>query len=107
MKWYWAILFTVAILAVTLGVSELLGFNLTWMLVLGTAIWAAVDSSRLQLKKFKSGIACGPVVLFIAVALLWIVGFPWYLAVRYKIKHGSLELKEPDVPDTTGQAGAI
>ncbi len=96
MKWYWAILFTLAILGATLVLSELVGFNLVWILVFATALWAAIDSSRLQLKKYKSGIAYGPIVVFVVVALLWIVGFPWYLAARYKIRHGLLELKHPE-----------
>ena len=96
MKWYWAILFTLAILGATLVLSELVGFNLVWILIFATAVWAAIDSSRLQLKKYKSGIAYGPIVVFVVVALLWIVGFPWYLVARYKIRHGLLELKHPE-----------
>jgi len=63
-------------------------------MVLGTALWAAIDSSKLQLKRYKSGTSYGPVVLFFACALLWIVGFPWYLAMRYKTKIGTAVLKE-------------
>ena len=63
-------------------------------MVLGTALWAAIDSSNIQLKRYKSGISYGPVVLFIACAMLWIVGFPWYLVMRYKIKQGKAVLKE-------------
>ena len=104
MKWYWAILFTLAILAATLVVSQLVGFNLVWILVLGTALWAAIDSSRLELKKYKSGISYGPVIVFVLIAFLWIVGLPWYLAVRYKITHGLLELKQPE-PSRGGSEG--
>ena len=96
MKWFWAILFTLAILAATLVVSQLVGFNLVWILIFGTTLWAAIDSSRLELKKYKSGISYGPVILFVAIALLWIVGLPWYLAVRYKITHGLMELKQSE-----------
>jgi hypothetical protein len=35
-------------------------------MVLGTAIWAAVDSSKIQLKRYKSGISYGPFPLFLA-----------------------------------------
>ena len=95
MKWYWAILFTLAILAATLVVSQLVGFDLVWILVFGTALWAAIDSSRLELKEYKAAIS-DPVILFVSIALLWIVGFPWYLAVRYKITHGLIELRQPE-----------
>ena len=63
----------------------------------GTALWAAIDSSKIQLKRYKSGISYGPFVLFIGVAFLWIVGFPWYLSMRYKIKTGTAVLKD-EVP---------
>jgi hypothetical protein len=64
-----------------------------WWRVLTTALWAAMDSSRLQIKKFKSGMAYGPVVVFLGVLGVWIFAFPWYLAVRYRLKRGLLELK--------------
>ncbi|HTY87324.1 MAG TPA: hypothetical protein VMB80_07655 [Candidatus Acidoferrum sp.] len=60
----------------------------------GMALWAAVDSTKIQLKRYKSGISYGPIVLFIAIALLWIIGFPWYLVMRYKIKTGTAVLKD-------------
>ena len=94
MKTWIAILFTIGLLAACIVTSGLIGFDLTWIMVLGTALWAAIDSSKLQLKRYKSGISYGTVVLFFACALLWIVGFPWYLAMRYKIKTGTAVLKE-------------
>ena len=60
----------------------------------GMALWAAIDSSKIQLRLYKSGIACHPVVLFFGIALLWIIGFPWYLSMRYKIKTGTAILKD-------------
>jgi hypothetical protein len=53
-----------------------------------TALWAAVDSSKLRLRQFESGISCRPLFLFIGICLLWIVAFPWYLIVRGRIKDG-------------------
>lgn len=61
--------------------------------VIGTSMWAAVDSSGIQLHRYKSGIALKPFILFLACLLLWIVAFPWYLSVRYRIKHGLAEVK--------------
>tara|TARA_B100000745_G_C19819580_1_gene270613 strand:- start:53 stop:343 length:291 start_codon:yes stop_codon:yes gene_type:complete len=63
--------------------------------ILLSSIWAGIDSSKIELKKYKSGIAYGPIVLAILCILLWIVAFPWYLVVRAKIKAGSAELKQP------------
>lgn len=59
----------------------------------GMALWAALDSSKINLRLYKSGIAYGPVTLFFAIAMLWIIGFPWYLSMRYKIKTGTAVLK--------------
>jgi hypothetical protein len=89
-----AILFTIGLFIVAYLGSAFLNFDLITIMVLGTALWAAIDSSRLQLKRYKSGISYGPVVLFIACALLWIIGFPWYLSVRYRIKAGTAVLKD-------------
>jgi hypothetical protein len=94
MKTWMAILFTIGLFAACIVLSALIRFNLTWFMVLGTAIWAAIDSSKIQLKRYKSGISYGPVVLFIACAMLWIVGFPWYLSMRYKIKSGTAVLND-------------
>ena len=94
MKTWIAILFTIGLLAACIVISSLIDFDLTWIMVLSTALWVAIDSSKLQLKRYKSGISSGPVALFFACALLWIIGFPWYLAMRYKIKTGTAVLKE-------------
>jgi hypothetical protein len=61
--------------------------------ILLSAAWAAYDSAQVQLTKYQTGIAYSPLVLFLAVGLLWIVGFPWYLVARQKIKCGTLPLK--------------
>lgn len=94
MKTWIAILFAIGLFWGSTVISGVIGFNFTLFMVLGTALWAGIDSSKLQLKRYKSGISYGPVVLFFACALLWIVGFPWYLAMRYRIKTGTAVLKE-------------
>ncbi len=94
MKTWIAILFSIGLFVACYIVSSLIHFDLIWIMVVATAIWAAIDSSKIQLRRYKSGISYGPVVLFIACALLWIVGFPWYLSMRYKIKMGTAVLKD-------------
>ena len=76
------------------------GISFGWFIVLGTGIWAAVDSTKIQLKRYKSGISYGPVVIFICFVGLWIVAFPWYLILRYKIKTGTAILKESSSEQT-------
>jgi hypothetical protein len=89
MKTWQAILFTLAIIIATMFLPQ----GITFFVLLGTSIWAAIDSSKIDLYKYKSGIALKPVVLFIGCVLLWIIGFPWYLSMRYKIKNGLAQLK--------------
>jgi hypothetical protein len=89
-----AILFTIGLLAVCTVISRLAGFDFSWIMVLGTALWAAIDSSKIQLKRYKSGISYGPVVLFFGFVIIWIIAFPWYLIVRHKIKTGTAVLKD-------------
>jgi NhaP-type Na+/H+ or K+/H+ antiporter len=71
------------------------------IMILGTALWAAIDSSKIHLKRYKSGISYGPVVIFLCFLFLWIVAFPWYLIVRNKIKTGTAILKD-EVPKAAG-----
>ena len=89
-----AILFTLGLFGACVVVYDLTHFHITWIVVLGSSLWAAIDSSKIQLKRYKSGVSYGPIVLFIACALLWIIGFPWYLSMRYKIKAGTAILKD-------------
>lgn len=85
---------TILLLGASIGIGYLTPFDPTLFMVVGTAIWAAIDSSRIELRRYKSGIAYGPTILFLGVALLWIVGFPWYLVVRGRIKEGKQALKQ-------------
>jgi hypothetical protein len=103
MKTWPAIFLTIGIIAVFSIISCFfpnIGSCLMEIIVFGTALWAAIDSRKIQLKKYKSGISYGPVVLFFGFLLLWIVAFPWYLSMRYKIKNDAAVLKEETVKAT-------
>jgi hypothetical protein len=89
-----AIVLTLLLLTASVVVEAGTGLPLTVFMVLGTALWAAVDSNRIGLRRYKSGVALGPIALFFGIALLWIVGFPWYVTVRGRIKRGAAQLKE-------------
>ena len=54
------------------------------IIVLGTSIWVAFDASSIGAGR-RSG-TTGPAAWFLFCLLLWIVGFPVYLANRSKIK---------------------
>ncbi|MGH7941362.1 MAG: hypothetical protein ACREFR_09850, partial [Limisphaerales bacterium] len=89
-----AILLTIALLGACAVIYRLTGLDLSWIMVIGTALWAAIDSTKIHLKRYESGISYGPVVLFIGLVLLWFIAFPWYLIVRHKIKTGAAVLKD-------------
>src|SRR5215831_18824011 len=101
MKACLAILTTVALLAITWIVSGLIYFDLSWVLVGITSLWAAIDSSKIKLNNYKAGLACRPIALFCLCYLLWIVIFPGYLWTRFKIKDGTMPLKE-EMPENAG-----
>jgi len=62
--------------------------TLILIIVVGTSIWVAVDASSIGVKKGQiKGVAdMGPVGWFFGCLLLWIVGFPYYLAKRGEFK---------------------
>lgn len=68
--------------------------EVTWYVTFATSLWAAVDSSRIQLKRYRTGV--GPVVFFFLCLLCWSIGFTWYLWMRHKILTGTAELKTND-----------
>jgi len=74
-------------------IAAISGYDISIVMILGTSLWAAIDSSKIELRKYQSGISYGPFVIFFAIAFLWIAGFPWYLIVRYRIKVGTATLK--------------
>ena len=59
------------------------------LFVLATAVWVGFDAKNLGVKKGSLGggmLDMSPLMWFIATLLLWIVGFPAYLATRSKYK---------------------
>ena len=68
-------------------VQQLIG-----VVVVATSVWVAFDAHRLMsdlpkpARRTVTRATTSPAVWFIACLLLWIVAFPWYLAVRGKYK---------------------
>jgi hypothetical protein len=76
-------------------------------LIVGTSIWVGIDSEKLGLVRFKTGIAYPPVLLGILCAGFWVVAFPWYLSTRRQIKTGQARLRcEFESPMSDGQMSA-
>lgn len=64
------------------------------MTVVAISMWAAVDSHRVGLRRYKTRLAVNPILLFNVMYLLWPVLFPWYLLVCSRIGNGTLALKD-------------
>lgn len=62
--------------------------QLVLLLVLGTSIWVLIDAKTIGVKKgqIKGMSDLGPWGWFSVCLLLWIVGFPFYLAKRGEYK---------------------
>jgi hypothetical protein len=108
MRWFTALLVTAGLIAVmvVLAVPErpfdllvlplrVWGCNPTvaLVIVLGTAIWAAMDSASLELDKYNGGVG-HPVLVFLGVVVLWTICFPMYLVTRSRRLDGELKLKK-------------
>lgn len=63
------------------------------ILVLGTAIWAAIDAYQIEMDKYKLPITGHPVLIFFEVLLVWIIFFPAYLYSRSAVVAGTAPLK--------------
>ena len=93
MKTWVAILSTVGLLLVCGLLVAVTEINLYVPMIVGTSVWAGVDSARLRLNRYQSGISYSPVVLGVLCSMFWIVGFPWYLSMRHKILTGTARLR--------------
>jgi hypothetical protein len=106
--WLSAIVITIALLAF----ARLIG---AWFSVfaLASIIWAALDSRRVRLWRYQTGIAGGPVTIFILLLVLgWPLVFPWYLGIRLKILFGVARLRDEYQPwqmsdPTVGPSGLV
>ncbi|WP_206199408.1 OB-fold protein [Parasulfuritortus cantonensis] len=62
--------------------------DLFWIIVIATSIWVLIDAKTIGVKKGQiQGMGnLGPWGWFFACLLLWIIGFPFYLAKRSEFK---------------------
>jgi hypothetical protein len=74
---------------------------LNWGAVLGSGVWAGIDSSKLGFRRYRSFVAQRPIAVGIVVALFWVVAFPWYLSDRERLKARQLPAAS-DAGSTTG-----
>jgi len=70
------------------------GGSLVLLAVVVTSGWAAIDSAKIGLGRYKTVLASHPLVLFFGMVIFWVVLFSWYLVVRSQILAGKLETRE-------------
>jgi hypothetical protein len=93
MKTWIAILLTVGLVIACGLLAALAHIDLVVPMVVGTSVWVGIDSAKVRLVRFQSGISYSPVVLGILCSMLWIPAFPWYLSMRHKILTGKARLR--------------
>jgi Double zinc ribbon len=84
------VFFFVALLTIIL--SAVVGPAGPVLVVLGTSIWVAFDAHTHKLSAYDNNVG-GPATACIGSLLLWIVAFPWYLAIRSRIRAGIQPVK--------------
>lgn len=74
--------------------------DLFWIVVIATSIWVLIDAKTIGIKKGQiHGMgSLGPWGWFFACLLLWIVGFPFYLAKRSEFKRINMGLQQESQP---------
>ncbi len=101
MGWRNSLLLTLLILVVGNGLDKITGIPIMGGIVLVTALWAASDSDRIELHKYKITGSFVPSFsnswsVFLFVFLLWVYCFPAYLIIRGKILKGIIPLRNED-----------
>ena len=78
--------FLAAVVGIVLALF-LLGSLGPFLVVVISAIWAGIDASDHKLAQYEQSLG-GPLAVFFGSLLLWIIVFPWYLAIRSQIRAG-------------------
>ena len=64
------------------------------LLLLVSSVWVYRDAKKIQTYKYVSLLGTSPWVLAIFTFLLWILVFPGYLYLKYRIEHNMVALKK-------------
>lgn len=99
MRWSSALIITFNLFVAAAALDYYTGVPAVWVLLAGSAVWAAWDARSVQPWRYQTGLAYRPIVILMGVLLLWLVVFPWYLVVRGRIRAGTLTQK-PDPSDS-------
>lgn len=77
-----------------------------WLVIIGTSIWVAIDASNIGARRglIKGLGNMGPAGWFFCCLLIWIIGFPVYLAKRSEIKAAADSTTNGEWDETIGNA---
>jgi hypothetical protein len=64
------------------------------IVLIAGGVWVYFDAKKLDLERYRTALRYPELACF-GTILMWIVVFPWYLAVRYRIKLGLQPLRHP------------
>ena len=87
----WAAVVLVACVLVAFAVST--GQFLVAIVAFCTSGIAALDSTHIYLRRYRTWLSYGPVGLFIVCALFWPFALIWYFVVRVRIARGTMPLR--------------
>jgi hypothetical protein len=90
-----AILVTLVLTWIAGLMGQHFGKYAMWMTIAVYALWAAIDSHRIGLIRYRTIITHSPPVIFFGCFAFWIIVFPVYLIVRAQIVCGQARLKRP------------
>jgi hypothetical protein len=83
--------------------------GLVWLIVIFTSIWVYFDAKSIGARKgaLKGFFDLGPAGWFWVTLLLWIVGFPAYLAKRGEIKSARVPAPSPSPASVATSADTL
>ncbi|MDR0664059.1 MAG: hypothetical protein LBF86_00850 [Helicobacteraceae bacterium] len=77
-----------------LGLAEDDMLKFGFAIISASAIALAVFSKSIELKRYKGFFTAGPLLVFFATILVWIIAFPGYLYSILQVRDGNLPLKQ-------------
>ena len=91
----WTAIISVMVLYFILAVSsgDLLSTLVYGAMGVSVAGVAALDSTHVHLRRYRTWISYGPVGLFTVCALFWPVVIVWYFVVRIRIARGTMPMR--------------
>jgi hypothetical protein len=92
--WIAIVFVSLFLLLLAFSSGDLLGGFLYAVIAFSMAGIAAFDSTHINLRKYKTWIAYGPIGIFVVCAMFMPIAVVWYFVVRLRIARGTMPLRE-------------